>query len=120
MERIERLAELSILRGLGFVGLGIGTVMLGLSFDAALCFQTGAILAVMTAVVLAFRAWEAPFRSVKDTEVYLMVDGNFGLSPDRVQAQVGGLLRRLYIRYARVTACFAVGSWLFSLIARFA
>lgn len=120
MDRIERLAELSILRGLGFAALAIATVMVGLSFEAALCFQSGAILAVLTAVVLAFRAWEAPTRNVKDTEVYLMLDGDFGMPPDRAQAHVGALLRRLYGRFARIVAGFAVFFWMVSLVARLA
>lgn len=120
MDRIERLAELSILRGLGFAALAIVTVMVGLSFEAALCFQTGAILAVLTAVVLAFRAWEAPSRNIRDTEVYLMLDGEFGMPRERAQAYVGGVLRRLYGRFARITAGFAVAFWLVSLVARLA
>lgn len=119
MDRIERLAELSILRGLGFVALAIVTLMVGLSFQAALCFQSGAILTVMTSVVLAFRAWEAPRRSVKNTEVYLMLDGDFGMPLERAQAYVGAILQRLYARFARITASVAVCFWLISLIVRF-
>lgn len=120
MERIERLAELSILRGVGFAGLGIATVMLGLSFDVGICFQSGAVLAMIVAVILAFRAWEAPTRSIKQTEIYVMVEGDFGLPADRVQKLVGALLRRLYGRYARLVAGIAIGFWGLSLIARLA
>lgn len=118
MDRIERLAELSILRALGFVALAIATVMVGMSFEAALCFQTGAILAVMTAIVLAFRAWEAPRRNVKHTEVYMMVDGDFGMPLERAQDHVGAVLRRLYTRFARITAGFAAFFWLVSVTVR--
>ncbi len=120
MDRIERLAELSILRALGFVALAIATVMVGLSYQPALCFQSGAILALMTAAVLVFKAWEAPQRDVKRTEVYILVDGDFGMSRERAQAFVGGVLRQLYTRFAQIAVGFAAFFWLVSVILRLA
>lgn len=120
MDRIERVAELTILRALGFTALGIGTLMLGLSYEAALCFQTGAILVIITAVVLAFRAWEAPTRNIRNTELYIVLDGELGMPLDRAQAYVGSVLRRLYARFARIAAGLGVCFWLLSVIARLA
>ena len=118
MDRIERLAELSILRALGFVALAIATVMVGMSFQPALCFQSGAVLALMTAAALAFKAWEAPQRNIKHTEVYIMVDGDFGMPRERAQAYVGAVLRQLYARFAQIAVGFAAFFWLVSVIMR--
>lgn len=118
MNRIEQLAELTITRALGFVALAIGTLMIGLSYEAALCFQAGAVLATLTAVVLAFRAWEAPTRNIRHTELYILLDGDFGMPLERAQAYAGSVLRRAYARFARITAAMGAGFWLLSVVAR--
>jgi hypothetical protein len=118
MDRIERLAELTVGRGLAFVALAIGTLMIGLSYEAALCFQVGALLATLTAVVLAFRAWEAPSRNIRHTELYVLLEGDFGMPLERAQAYAGSILRRTYARFARIVAAMGAGFWLLSLVAR--
>ena len=112
---IERAAQISILRALGFTGLGIGCVMLGLSYDPVLCFKTGAGLVMLTAVVLAWKGLEAPRRNIKHTELWIMLDGKIGLPKEHAQRLVGGLLRRLYYFYAEVALGVASVLWLLSL-----
>lgn len=115
MDRFEQLAEQSILRGVGFAGLGIVTVMTGLAYDPARCFLSGACLAVMTATVLAFKGWHAPTRPIRDTELWIMVDGNFGMPREAAQQQVGLMLRRLYLRFAQVAFGFGAAFWAVSI-----
>lgn len=120
MDRIERLAELSIRRALGFTGLGIVTVMIGLAYDPVRCFLAGACLALMAAAVLLFKGWSAPTRNIRDTELWLMVDGDFGMPRDVAQRHIGQLLRRLYYRFAQVAFGFSGGFWLVSVGIRLA
>lgn len=115
MDVIERMAQLSILRALGFTALGISCVMVGLSYDPVLCFKTGAGLALLTAVILVWKGLDAPRRNIRKTEVWIMLDGKLGLPKEHAQRLVGGLLRRLYLFYAEVALGFAFAFWLISL-----
>ncbi|MEX0759907.1 MAG: hypothetical protein WD100_10030 [Tistlia sp.] len=118
MDRIEQLAEFTILRALAYVALAIVLLMTGLSYDPLLCFRAGAVLCMLTAVVLAFRAWEAPTRSIRSTELYILLDGDFGMPAERAQRYAGGVLRRLYARFAWIAGGFATSFWLVSLAVR--
>ncbi len=118
MDRIRQAAQISILRALGFTALGIGTFMAGLSFEPTLCFGAGATLTGIAAAVLWWKGAQAPARGYRKTEVWILLDRNLGLPPERAQQVVGGLLRELYYRYARVASGLAVGFWLISLAIR--
>jgi hypothetical protein len=61
---IEAVVDHCIRRGLGFVGLAIGMVMLSLSYDFALALRIGADLLAVTAVVLLWGAWRAPVATI--------------------------------------------------------
>ena len=118
MDRIRHAAQVSILRALGFTGLGIGTFMAGLSFEPAMCFGAGATLTGMTAAVLWWKGAQAPTHSYRKTEVWILLDRDLGLPPERGQEAVGGLLHELYYRYARIASVVAIGFWLISLAFR--
>ncbi len=118
MDRIRQAAQTSILRALGFTALGIGTFMAGLSFEPALCFGAGATLTGITAAVLWWKGAQAPTRSYRKTEVWILLDRKLGLPPERAQEAVGGLLRELYYHYALWVSGLAVGFWLISLAIR--
>ena len=118
MDRIRQAAQISILRALGFTALAIGTFMAGLSFEPALCFGAGATLTGIAAAVLWWKGAQAPTRGYRKTEVWVILDRKLGLPPERAQAAVGGVLRELYFRYARVVSGLAVAFWLTSLAIR--
>ena len=118
MDRIRHAAQVSILRALGFAGLGIGTFMAGLSFEPALCFGAGASLTGITAAVLWWKGTLAPTHNYRKTEVWILLDRDLGLPSERGQEAVGGLLRELYYRYAVMATGLAIGFWLISLAIR--
>ena len=118
MDRIRQAAQVSILRALGFTALAIGTFMAGLSFEPALCFGAGATLTGITAAVLWWKGSQSPTHSYRKTEVWILLDRNLDLPPERAQEAVGGLLRELYYRYARIVSGLAVAFWLLSLAIR--
>lgn len=106
MDRIEALAELSIRRGLSFAALGIGMAMLGFSFDPAMALGFGAVASLLVSAALALKALAAPRRPYRRTELWILLDGRHDLPEERAQAQIGGLLQRLYLRYAQAIATF--------------
>jgi len=116
LEQIRLAAEHSTRRGLGFAGLAIFTTMLGLSFYPALALKTGAALLLITAVILYFKAYMAPTRNVRDTEVWLMIGDRIDMPLEAAQRVIGRLLQELYRRYAAWTVAAAGGTWVCGLI----
>lgn len=74
MRRIDKLASIVVWRGFGFCWLAIATAMSGLVFDLALAFRVGALLAVILAVVLQYRAdTYHRIRRIDESEVWILL-----------------------------------------------
>lgn len=109
LERIENLANLSVARGCGFAMIAIATTMIGLSFDPHQCLDTGAILSLVTALVLiikANRAYHVPYEA---TELWLMLRTGERPSAAIAQQMVARALRAAYHRFALYFAYGAAG-----------
>lgn len=119
MQEVERAAEISVSRGVGFAGLAIATAMLGFAFRPPLAFLVGAAGALLVAVVLELKAQVAPYRSYRRTEVWLMLEPRPTWSAEVAQRLVAGALVVTLRRYARLCFAAAVGLWLMSLMLRF-
>ena len=109
-----------MLRALGFTALGIGTVVLGLSWQPALALISGATLTAIAGAVLVYKAATAPTRDYRKTELWLVLDRRHGLREERAQEIIGGLLGRLYRKSAEYVLMVAAGQWLLSVAARLA
>jgi hypothetical protein len=117
MDVIEAVVDHCIRRGLGFVGLAIGMVMLSLSFDFALALRIGADLLAVTAVVLLWGAWRAPYRDHRRSEAWTELTS---FSPDfanrmpRKEAQrvMSETVRRRLLWHAERIGLGAVAFWL--------
>jgi hypothetical protein len=92
MDLLEIVTDRCIRRALGFAGLAIGTVMLALSFDAALALRSGADLAAATAVAMLLAAWYAPRRDMRFSEVWTALSD---LQPEIVRRLGKGEMQRL-------------------------
>jgi heme A synthase len=119
MEHLEAFADISIRRACAFVGLGMVTVMISLSFDPTLAFRTGAEIAALLALGLAFAAWRAPRKNIRHTEVYAMLRGA-GVPPNWLRAevnrnQIAAVLRARLAWHAERVAITAVALWGLSL-----
>lgn len=102
MDEIEKLVELSVLRVLGFVTLGIGTLMLGLSYDLPFALETGAVLTLLVAGILFLFSCAAPYRDVKRTDAWVSVKKELMHLPrDRIQQLLGHELQKIYLRYSK-------------------
>jgi hypothetical protein len=108
MNRVEYLAEVSIGRGCGFAMLAIITTMCGMAGNLELCLKVGAGLMALMGLVLAWRAWKAPSRDPRKTEVYLMLDKGRDLPDDYPLPQINEALRRVYVRYAEYSGALAL------------
>jgi hypothetical protein len=118
MDRIERAAEVSVARAVGFAALGIGTLMIGLIADPIMSLRAGAGSSLMLALILWLKAMQAPSRPYRQTEVWLILDRQVGLPEGRLQGVIGGVLKAVLERYARYAAAASVGLWVSSLAIR--
>ncbi|TVR11506.1 MAG: hypothetical protein EA385_01270 [Salinarimonadaceae bacterium] len=75
MDRISKLAALSVLRATGFASLAIALSMFSLAFDPALALQVGGLGFLILAGVMELRASIYPHkRRIRESEVWIMLD----------------------------------------------
>lgn len=122
MDTVRDLADLSIRRACGFAGLGIGVVMLALSYSLPLALRSSAALAALLCLGLLLAAWRAPRRNVRDTELWCLLPGTsaaFARHLPRAEAQalLAGVLRSRLIWHAERVASIAVVLYLLSMLA---
>jgi hypothetical protein len=111
MERIKYLADVSIRRACGFALMAIGTAAVGVSFDMVLVLKLAATCSSAMAGILLIKALEAPTRSYRRTEVWMMLDRKHDLPEAHAQRIFGSILRERYVWHATVTAMGAAVLW---------
>jgi uncharacterized membrane protein YdfJ with MMPL/SSD domain len=111
MDKLRQAAFLSIGRAVGFSGLAIFTVMVGLSFEPLTAFTSGGILVLVVLAVLLLQLQRIPSTNYRTTETWLLLDQQD--RPDERQAAqaIKEALREAYIWFARWTAAIAALFW---------
>ena len=100
LQKIERLAYISVARGCGFAALAIVTFMVGLSGDMVSSLEAGGSLALLVCLVLLLKAWQFGHRSYKRTEVWMML-GPLERPPSTIaQHVIGTALHDSCLRFA--------------------
>ena len=119
MEHLREAANISIGRACGFFGLGIVTVMMGLSFDPLLALRSGAVLVTGLTIILLIRARSALTRDYRRTEMWLLLDED--KRPPALYAQwaASTVLRDAYLRFALWAAGLSVFMWTAALLVSF-
>ncbi|MCC6888176.1 MAG: hypothetical protein IT536_06540 [Hyphomicrobiales bacterium] len=119
MERIRVIAYATVLRACGFGSLAIFCVMVGLSFNARAAFQAGGFLTVIMTLILIYKAWEAPNRSHRRTELWLYLPKEHRPPEDFAQWTVATVMRETYLTFARWTSLIAIAMWSIALLFAF-
>lgn len=104
LQRIERVAHLSVARACGFGALAILTFMVGLSGDMGSSLKAGGILALVMCLVLLLKAWHATRRSYKHTEVWLMLAPQDRPHSTIAQQVISTVLRETFLYFAMHSA----------------
>jgi hypothetical protein len=104
MDEIERVAHVSVGRACGFCGLAIICFMVGFSYEPHLSARVGGLFSCAVTLVLIFKALMAAHRPYKSTETWLMLQEGQKPSPASAQLVIGGVLRRVFLHYARYSA----------------
>jgi len=118
VDRIEQAADLSVRRAVGFGALAILLTMAGLSAEPVLALRTGAALTLVMWAVLMVKAYRAPHKPYKRTELWLMLEPPPSLPAERAQRLVAEVLAATFRRYAEASFVTATALWLASLLAR--
>jgi hypothetical protein len=111
-DQIRNLAHYSVARGCLFGMLGIVTFMMGMIGWPDLALRAGAILFLLTAAILMLKAIQAPTRSYRRTEVWILLGKKHDLPEMRAQAVFGQVLRETYLKFARLTMTASVVLWI--------
>jgi hypothetical protein len=119
MHRLQQMAWVSIARACGFAGLGIATLMFGLSGNLPMSFRAGGILTLITSLVLLIRGLQAPNRPYKRTEVWLMLQPEDRPQAALAQTLIGETLKHTYLTFAFHSALIAGAMLFLSLLLAF-
>ncbi|WP_291854721.1 hypothetical protein [Bradyrhizobium sp.] len=116
MDHIRAIAFATVMRACGFGSLAIFCVMIGLSFQARVAFQAGGFLTVLMTLILIYKAWEAPRRSHRRTELWLYLPEDQRPPENQAQWAVATAMRETYLTFARWTSLVAIVMWLLALL----
>ena len=116
MDRIRYFAEVSVQRALGFTGIGLATLLLGLSFDPRLALQVVAAILGITGGVLIVKSLTALRRNYRRTEVWILLGRTIEFPEHRAQQIIGSVLKDTYRRYARLVLAGAFVAWVLSVL----
>jgi hypothetical protein len=109
MQRLQELAWVSVARGCGFTALAIVTFMIGLAGNVPVSLKAGGILCLITSIVLLTRAYQAPNRPYKRTELWLMLEPENRPQAAMAQTLIGEALKQVYLTFAFHAALIAGG-----------
>jgi hypothetical protein len=118
VEDMRRIAFETVLRACGFGSLAIFCVMIGLSFEPRIAFQTGGVLTLVMAGILIFKAQEALTKNHRKTEMWLYLPKELRPPEASAQQTTSVIMRETYLTFALWTSAIAIGMWLlaFSLL----
>lgn len=98
--RVRELALLSVSRGCGFAGLAIVCFMVGLAGYPDVAMESGAILMMATAAILAVKADLSVARPYQRTELWILLSPEERPRAEFAQQLIGRCLSEVYRRFA--------------------
>jgi hypothetical protein len=120
VDRIRNLAVLSIRRACGFAVIAICTAMSGLLYEPLLAIRVGAFLTTGGLLVLLYKAYEAPRRDHRKTELWLLLGRDAGMPDASAGRVINNVLREVYMEHAGYAATVALALWVATLVGRLA
>jgi AAA ATPase-like protein len=106
----------TVLRACGFGSLAIFCIMIGLSFEPRISFQTGGTLTLLMAGVLILKAREARTKPYGRTEMWLYLPKDLRPPAASAQQMTSAVMRETYLMFAYWTSGVAAGMWLLALV----
>lgn len=106
-EAIRRVALMSTARGCGFGGLAIITAMMGFADYPPNALKFGGIASLLAASILILKAWRAPRKSYKSTEVWLLLPEAERPAGEQAQSLIVAARTEAFYRFAFLSAIIA-------------
>jgi len=116
MDPIRVIAYETVMRACGFGTLAIFCTMVGMSFNARLAFQAGAFLTMLMALILVYKAWEAPSKNHRHTELWLYLPKEQRPPEGHAQWAIATAMRETYLTFAQWTILIAIAMWVLALM----
>ena len=111
MDDIRRVAYEIVLRACSFGSLTIFCIMIGLSFDPRISFQSGGVLTMLMTLILALKAYEARTKPYRRTEMWLYLPKEARPPATSAQQITSTVMREVYLTFALWTSAIAIGMW---------
>ncbi len=116
MEDMRRIAFETVLRACGFGSLTIFCIMIGLSFNPLVAFQSGGFLTTLMTGILVLKAYEARRKPYRRTEMWLYLPKE-ARPPEAVAQRITSeVMREVYLNFALWTSVTSIIMWLIAVI----
>lgn len=119
METMRRVAYATVLRACAFGSLTIFCLMVGLSFEPRIAFQTGGVLTMIMTGILFVKAHEARTKPYRRTEMWLYLPEEARPPAASAQQLTSVVLQETYVTFAWWTSGIAVVMWAIALVFSF-
>ena len=116
MDDIRRVAYEIVLRACRFGSLTIFCIMIGLSFDPRISFQSGGVLTTVMTLILALKAYEARTKPYRRTEMWLYLPKEARPPEGSAQRITATIMREVYLTFALWTSAIAIAMWVIALL----
>ncbi len=116
MEKVREVAVACVGRAVMFGTLAIGCVMVGFSFNPVSAFRSGAVLTLVMAAVLIWKAVAAQRKNPKETEVWLYLDEHSRPAGEHARLMFAAVMREVYGRFAQYSLFAACAMFALSLV----
>lgn len=116
MEKIREIGIFCVGRAVFFGSLAIGCVMVGFSFNPVSAFRSGALLTLLMAGVLLWKAMAARSQNPKRTELWLYLDEKSRPAEAQAKFIVSAIMRDVYAKFGQAALGVAFGFFLISLL----
>jgi len=113
---MRQIAYETVLRACGFGSLAIFCIMIGLSFEPKIAFQTGGILTILMTGILLYKAQEALTKDYRRTEMWLYIEKDQRPPEAYAQWASSTILRDTYLTFAFWTSAIAIAMWVLALL----
>ena len=116
MEDMRRIAFETVLRACGFGSLAIFCIMIGLSFNPLVAFQSGGFLTTVMTAILVLKAFEARTKPYRRTEMWLYLPKEARPPEAVAQRMTASLMREVYLNFALWTSVTSIMMWLIAVV----
>ena len=116
MEDMRRIAFETVLRACGFGSLTIFCIMIGLSFNPLVAFQSGGVLTTLMTGILVLKAYEARSKPYRRTEMWLYLPKEARPPEGVAQRITSEVMREVYLNFALWTSITSIVMWLIAVI----